>query len=236
MKRIARIAVVGDFSPEVTAHLAVPTALARAAAAAQCTVEARWFDTALLDKNAARQLESFGGVWCVPGSPYRSMAGALDAIRFARESSRAFLGTCGGFQHAIIEFARNVLARQDADHTESNPAAEFPLINKLACSLAGESRGVRLKPGSRAARIYRESEVTEAFNCNYGMNPQHQGLLEGTALEVTGTDAAGEVRVVELAGHPFFVGTLFQPERSALRGETHPLITSFVAAAAGAGP
>jgi len=81
-------------------------------------------------------LEAFAGFWCVPGSPYRDMDGALRTIRFARETRCPFLGTCGGFQHAVIEYARSVLGLTDADHMESNPDAELPLIIALACRLA----------------------------------------------------------------------------------------------------
>src|SRR5205809_607084 len=83
------------------------------------------------------KLELFHGIWCVPGSPYRSMDGALRANRFARENGRPFLGTCGGFQHAIIESLRNVAGLKHADHAESNPDAKMPVIVRLACSLAG---------------------------------------------------------------------------------------------------
>src|SRR5204862_344720 len=81
------------------------------------------------------RLSPFDAIWCVPNSPYASMEGALCAIRFARESGRPFLGTCGGFQHTIIEYARNVLGFHEADHAESNPAAALPLISRLACFL-----------------------------------------------------------------------------------------------------
>jgi len=131
----------------------------------------------------------------------------------------------------VIEYARNVLGLMEADHAETNPSATLALITPLVCSLAGGEQGViYFRPGSRIAAIYGKLEATEEFNCNYGMNPDHQSLLESRDLHVTGVDSENEVRVVELEGHPFFIATLFQPERSAFKGVVHPLLRSFLQA------
>jgi len=181
---------------------------------------------------AADNLDGHHGIWCVPGSPYASMDGALNAIRFAREHGRPFLGTCGGFQHALIEYARNVLGLTNADHTESNPAASMPFISRLACSLSGGEGTVHLKPESRAFSIYGARETTERYNCNFGLNSGFRSLLDGSRMRVAGVDDAGEVRIVELDGHPFYIATLFQPELAVLAGVTHPLLKAFVRQAA----
>src|SRR5438094_296218 len=103
---IPTLALVGDYSPQVIAHQAIPRALELARAAAQVDLGWRWVLTRDL-RDPARELAEFAAVWVVPASPYENAAGALGAIRFARETRRPFLGTCGGFQHAVIEFARN---------------------------------------------------------------------------------------------------------------------------------
>src|SRR5688572_6507407 len=100
---MGRLALVGDFSEEIVAHRAIPQALALARESTGVAVEWDWVDTARLAE-APRQLADHAGIWCVPGSPYRNTDGALAAIRFSRETQRPFLGTCGGFQHALIEF------------------------------------------------------------------------------------------------------------------------------------
>ena len=99
-----RIALVGDYNPDAIAHRAIPTALDRAARANSTLLEFEWKHTSTLGP-----LSGYNGVWCVPASPYANEAAAIDAIRWARERSIPFLGTCGGFQHAVLEFARNVL-------------------------------------------------------------------------------------------------------------------------------
>ena len=232
MNATIRIALIGDYNPDVAAHVAIPRALNLASNRAVRAVEAAWMATPLCATKSEERLSPFDAIWCVPNSPYASMAGALCAIRFARESGRPFLGTCGGFQHAVIEYARNVLGFHEADHAESNPTSALPLISRLACSLARGKGAIRLVPNSQLARIYGRTEIAENYHCNFGLNPRFESMLNDGRLNVSGRDENGEVRAVELAGHPFFVATLFQPEQSAFTGVEHPLICSFVRAAA----
>jgi CTP synthase (UTP-ammonia lyase) len=225
------IGLIGDYSPAVPAHVAIPQALDLAAGVLGCSVRAEWLPTEQLDGDVSDRLEAFDGLWCVPASPYASMDGALRGIRFARENGRPFLGTCGGFQHALIEFARNVLGLIDADHAESNPEASLPLMVALQCALVEATGTIVLQPGTRVAALYGQSEVIEPYHCRFGLNPHYEALLADTDLRISGRDTDGEVRIVELEGHPFYVATLFQPERSAFKGHAHPLITAYVAAA-----
>jgi CTP synthase (UTP-ammonia lyase) len=159
------------------------------------------------------------------------MEGALRTIRFARERNIPFLGTCGGFQHALIEYCRSVLALAGADHAESNPSASFALITPLSCPLRETAARIHLRPGSRAAAIYGRPETIETFNCGYGLSPEHQPLFSNGALRISGVADDGSVRIVELQDHAFFLAALFQPERSAERNHSHPLIVAFAHAA-----
>jgi CTP synthase (UTP-ammonia lyase) len=225
------IALVGDHDPLVIAHQAIPRALAIAARAAGADVAWEWVGTDTIGGDPAARLSHAHAVWCVPASPYASMGGALAAIRFARESRRPFLGTCGGSQHALLEYARNVLGLENADHAETNPGAGLPLISEMSCALVEKSDRIRVLEGTMLSRICAAPEIHETYHCRYGLNPSLEHLLAGSTLRICGRDAAGEVRAFELAGHPFFVGTLFQPERSALDNRRHPLIDAFLAAA-----
>ncbi len=218
-----RIALIGDYNPDVIAHRAIPQALTLAGAP-----DFEWIGTERLISAAA--LDGVGGIWCVPASPYRHMDGALLAIRVARESGRPFLGTCGGFQHAIVEYARHVLGWADADHAETAPDAARAVIAPLACSLVEVTDTVSFTAGSRLAAAYGLLTAHEGYHCNYGLAPRFAAELTRGPLRATCHDAAGEVRGVELADHPFFVATLFQPERAALRGEVPPLVRAFVQA------
>jgi CTP synthase (UTP-ammonia lyase) len=222
---------VGDYSAHVTAHRAIPAALRIASAVLGCEVEETWLPTARLAEEAAIDLSRFQGLWCVPASPYENFDGALRAITYARENDVPFLGTCGGFQHAVIEYARNVLGR-DADHAEMNPYAAEPLFAKLLCSMIEVEARIHLSPDSVLAEIYGCLSVTEPYHCNFGMNPACASWFDGGPMSISGVDDDGYPRAVELAGHPFFLGTAFQPERSSLAGQPHPLIVAFVGALA----
>lgn len=225
------IGLIGDFDPGVTAHRAIPLALRQAGDHLGQPLQWHWLATDAIPD--ADNLARFDALWCVPASPYRDMDGALRAIRFARERGVPFLGTCGGFQHAVIEYARNGLGWADAEHAETAPGAERAVIHPLACSLVEVDAEIRLKPGSRIAAAYGRTQASEGYHCRYGLNPAFAAELMRGPLRATAHDARGEVRAVELDGHPFFVATLFQPERSALRGEVPPLVRSFIECAAG---
>jgi CTP synthase (UTP-ammonia lyase) len=193
-------------------------------------VQWQWLATDAI--NADTAFDDFDGFWCVPASPYRDMDGALRAIRFAREQRRPFLGTCGGFQHAVLEYARNVLGWSDAEHGETSPESVRALLTLLACSLVEAVDTIQLVDGSLLANAYEASEIREGYRCRYGVNPQFERDLFNNGLRRVGFDSAQEVRAVELSGHPFFVATLFQPERAALKGTLPPLVRALIEACA----
>jgi len=226
MQSAYRVALVGDYNPAVIAHQAIPEAL-RLSAGPSRTVEGVWLHTSSIH-DAAADLRGFHAVWCVPASPYENMEGALDAIRFARESALPFLGTCGGFQHAVIEYARNVCGLWDAGHAETHPEAVLPLISQLSCPLLEQSEEIVLGDSGLLRAAYGASRIFEGYHCTYGINQAHEHLLFRHGLRATAHGADGEVRGIELSTHPFFVATLFQPERRALRGEAPPLVQAFV--------
>jgi CTP synthase (UTP-ammonia lyase) len=225
-----RIALIGDYDPQITAHQAIPVALGLVAEQLNLDVQYEWMATDHLNTDAP--LEASDGVWCVPGSPYRDMDGALRAIRFAREQRRPFLGTCGGFQHAVLEFARNVLGWKDAEHGETHPDAARALLTPLTCSLVEAVDSIHLVEGSLIAKAYESAEIIEGYRCRYGVNPQFERELLTQQLRAVGHDSAGDLRAVELQGHPFFVATLFQPERAALKGTPPPLVRALIEACA----
>lgn len=222
-----RIGIIGDRDKNSETHRATEAALAHAASAAG--VEAIWVPTPSLEvEGAVDALGSFGGLWVAPGSPYQSMRGALHAIRYARERGVPLLGTCGGFQHIVIEYARNVLGIADAAHAEYDPYASHLFISRLECSLVGRTLTIRLQPGSLVAQAYGATGISEGYYCNFGVNPDYAAALAASELAIVGSDAEGEVRVVELRGHPFFVGTLYVPQLRSQPGQPHPLIASFL--------
>ncbi len=225
------IALVGDYSEKHAAHRAIPKALGLARARAAADVAWEWVATRDI-ADAPRDLAAFSGVWLVPASPYENTAGALGAVRWARECKRPFLGTCGGFQHALLEIARNVAGITDADTSETNPRGHSLVVTALSCSHVEKTANVRFAEGSLLAAAYGSASATEGYRCNYGFNPAYRAAMEAAGLKFTAWDDNGEIRGAELTRHPFFAGVLFQPERAALRDETPPLVAAFVKAVA----
>ena len=154
----------------------------------------------------------------------------LWAIRYARENKVPCLGTCGGFQHMVIEYARNVLGFKDAQHAEYDPYATNLFISQLACSLAGREMQLNFVPESQVAAIYGGLSATEHYYCNFGVNPDYIDELKQGPLNISGSDAEGEIRVIEQPDHPFFIGTLFVPQTRSTAEKPHPLVTAFLAA------
>ena len=229
MTTLVNIAIVGDRDDSIAAHRAIPLALANAASALDVDLVFDWLASDRIDDVA--RLAGFDAFWVAPGSPYRSLDGALRAIGHARTSGRPLLGTCGGFQHAILEYARHVLDWPDAMHAESDPGVGRPVIAALECSLVEARGSVALAPGSRIARAYAASTAPTIYRCRYGLNPEFRAALTAGPLRGTAEDENGDLRAIELDDHPFFVATLWQPERAALAGERVPLAEALVAAA-----
>lgn len=224
--------VIGDDHPEIKGYPAIELALKHAAAALAVRIEVQWLTTRELEPDCHRQLGSFDALWCGPHGPYANSEGALRAIRFAREQRRPFLGTCAGFQHAAIEYARSVLGLVDADHAEMNPTATLPLVAALTEPRVERCAAVILDPASRTARIYGRTEIAERYRCHFGLNPEYVGPLHRGGLRVAGIDEDGNASVIEFPEHPFFVGTLFLPERASRLDAPHPLVTAYLKAAA----
>ena len=225
------LAIIGDFKPANRSHQATNDALHHSAAAGGLDVASTWIGTAQLEgPGASQRLAAYDGIWLAPASPYQSMDGALSAIRFAREQNIPLLGTCGGFQHIILEYARNVLGFAHAQHEETSPDAAPLFISRLACSLVGRTMTITLAPDSLLARACGQLQIQEQYHCNFGVNPDYVDTLRTGALRIVGSDDEGIVRAVELSGHPFFVGTLFLPQHHSTPSAPHPLITAFLQA------
>lgn len=219
------VGIVGDYQSGNVTHESVAPALAHHLGTA---IDARWVPTeAVREEFDARR---FDGLWIAPGSPYRSMTGALTAIRSARDYGVPLLGTCGGFQHVVIEFARNVAGFADAQHAEYDPYGSQLFITQLSCSLVGQTMSVDIAPDSRAASAYGRLTATERYYCNFGLDPKHEATLATRGLMISGRDQNGEARIVELKEHAFFVATLFVPQTSSHPHAPHPLIGAFATA------
>ncbi len=240
----AWIGVIGDrvdgFAPHDTVADSVEHAAARLGVAAP---EVRWIATDHLAEVGVAALDGAAGVWCAPGGPYRSLDGALEGIRWARTHDIAFLGTCAGFQHGVIEFARHVLGHTTAAHAEyavaqdrSHDVGDRPghddeyFIDELLCSLVGRTMQVDLLDPD-LCDLYGTAHPKERYYCRFGLNPKWRAALHDAGLRVAGVDHRdGDVRLLRLAGHRCYLLTLFVPQTSSTEAEPHPLILHYLRA------
>jgi CTP synthase (UTP-ammonia lyase) len=240
-----RIGILGDFNSEFRSHHATNDSLQHAARKLNLKVEGEWLPTSTLTAPSAEEkLETFDGLWASPGSPYKSLDGMLKGIEFARRRDWPFLGTCGGFQYAFIEFARNVLGIADADSAENNSGSKNIIIYPVACAvpdrkgdapkLSGMVPEIHLRPGSYLQSFYGKDrlKVTEEFFCNFEINPEFEWAPMEAGFPVVARGPQGEIRAIESAAHRFFIATLFQPQLSSTEKKPHPLVVAFVEAAA----
>src|SRR5579872_889242 len=195
-RSMLRICVVGDHDAANETHTASTAALQHAAASIGRDVDVGWVPTVDITSVEAGALQGADGLLIAPGSPYRNMDGALLAVTFARTHDTPLLGTCGGFQHLVVEYARNVLGVRDAEHAESSPEAAAQVITPLTCSLFGQRVDVEVRRGTKAFAAYGRTRTTERYYCNFGLNPAYVGQLEHAGLVVSGVDTDGEVRIL----------------------------------------
>jgi CTP synthase (UTP-ammonia lyase) len=220
--------ILGEFDPGSETHHATDAAIRHSLVALGAEVTSNWVSTAAIEEAEILQAH---GLWVAPGSPYKNLSRAIEAIRLVRENLVPCLGTCGGFQHMILEFARNVLGFTDAHHAEYNPGASRLFVSALSCSLAGKELRVRLQPHTTAHSLYRNDEATERYYCTFGVNPEYaETLASHRDLVISGRDLHGEIRIIEIRSHPFFVGTLFVPQSQSRELMPHPLVTGFLQA------
>jgi CTP synthase (UTP-ammonia lyase) len=124
-----------------------------------------------------------------------------------------------------------VLGLREAEHEETAPEASQLVISKLACSLAGSTEPVTITPGTLTHQIYGKAKVVEQFACNYGLNPAYEEQITLGGLKIAGRGPDGEVRVVEVPAHRFFIATLFLPQLSSTAERPHPLVLAYLKAA-----
>jgi CTP synthase (UTP-ammonia lyase) len=212
----------------VQAHAKIPVLLDALTSGTDEPIEMYWLHSTSIHSPA--DLKGFDGIWVIPGSPYERRDGVLAAITAARTRRIPLLGTCGGFQHLLLEFARNVCELPGAENAEEHSEAEEQLIVPLECSLLGEEATVIIGAGTTAAAAMGAGSSTERFFCRFGLNVDYLETLQRRGLVISGWDDLGDARVAELPTHPFYLGSLFQPELSSDPTWVHPLIVSFAAA------
>ncbi|TDR93995.1 CTP synthase [Enterovirga rhinocerotis] len=244
------IAIVGKYTGLKDAYKSLIEALHHGGIANRIKVNLDWIESEIFEKeDPAPFLEGVNGILVPGGFGQRGAEGKIRAARFARERQVPYFGICFGMQMAVIEATRSLAGVPDADSTEFGPTNE-PVVglltewlrgNELEKRMAnGELGGTmrlgaypaRLNPGSRVAGIYGSAEISERHRHRYEVNMAYRERLETKGMVFSGLSPDGIVpEIVELEGHPWFIGVQFHPELKSRPFEPHPLFTSFVGAA-----
>ncbi|UTX46848.1 hypothetical protein [Chryseobacterium sp. MA9] len=226
---IQKIAILGDFNPAHSTLHALNESTRNIQKKLNVDIQFDWISTDIFNNKLVFETQKYSGLWIAPGSPYRDMENVLNAIKFTRENNIPTFGNCGGFQHMIIEFARNVCGIQNADHEETNPDGTDPLIKKLSCSLKGEQENLKLiDKNSFLYQMIHQDNIVGKYYCSYGINEKYVDILTENGLSLTSISEDGNYRSFEIQSHPFFVGTLFQPALTSTEKEPNPIIIEFV--------
>jgi CTP synthase (UTP-ammonia lyase) len=223
-----KIGIIGDFNPAYYTHLAINDSINHISEVIDKEFSWNWIHTSILKESFSDLIACYRGIWMASGTPYANMKGALKVLEYARENDIPLLAICGGFQHMIIEYARNVLEIKNAEHEESSPGAENPIIKSLQCSLVDQSEELTIiDKDSITYRSIRKDKFTGSYHCSFGVNPLYKGIIDDGGLKVVVENDNGEVRGCELKGKRFYVGSLFQPQLHSIKGNPNPLLLSF---------
>jgi CTP synthase len=235
------IAICGKYVEYEDSYKSLKEALVHGALALNLKLNVTWIEAEGLEEPAYEsQLTGFDGILVPGGFGKRGIEGMLNAIRYARERSVPYFGICLGMQTACIEYARNVCGLQGANSSEFDPATPHRVIYKLRELTGVEEMGGTmrlgawpcvLEAGSLAAKAYGKTEISERHRHRYEFNREYEALLTGAGLNITGTTPDGTyVEIVEIPGHPFFLGCQFHPEFKSKPLEPHPIFAAFVKA------
>lgn len=224
---VYKIAILGDFNPGYSTHHALNDSIRNAKKQFKEEIQCDWIATDLFNSDVVFNGQ-YSGLWIVPGSPYKSMGSVINAIYYTRTKEVLTLGSCAGFQHMLIEFAKNVCGIEKADHEETNPNSSDLIISKLSCSLVEKEEELTIVDAkSKLFKIIKKKKFKGKYFCNYGLNRKYVDILKQNGCSMTAVSPDGEVRAFEIKSHPFFMGTLFQPTLTSSAEEPNPITISF---------
>ena len=244
------IAIVGKYTGLKDAYKSLIEALNHGGLANRVKVNLDWIESEIFEGgDPAPHLEHVHGILVPGGFGQRGAEGKILAARFARERNIPYFGICFGMQMAVIEAARSLAGIKGANSTEFGPCAE-PLVGLMTEWMRGNELEVRaqggdlggtmrlgsfrahLKDGSKIADIYGSTEINERHRHRYEVNTAYKDRLEASGLQFAGMSPDGLLpEMVELAGHPWFIGVQYHPELKSRPFEPHPLFASFIEAA-----
>jgi CTP synthase len=242
-RHVCRVAVVGKYTSNGDAYLSIAEALIHAGIPNDARVEIEWIESDRLEEGRPPEalLSGVDALVVAPGFGGRGVEGKIAAVRYARERGMPFLGICLGLQVAVIEFARNVCGLEGAGSEEMNGNAPHPVIHLLPDQRGVRDKGATMRlgaypcilcPGTLGAKLYGETRISERHRHRYEVNNDYRDLLVEKGMAICGVSPDYRlVEMVEVPGHPFFIGTQAHPEFKSRPNRPHPLFQGLVCAA-----
>ncbi|MDX1923439.1 MAG: CTP synthase [Alphaproteobacteria bacterium] len=247
---IIKIAIVGKYTTMLDSYKSLSEALIHGGIANNVKVKLEWMDSEIFEsEDAVHHLEGVSAILVPGGFGERGAQGKIRAAQFAREHKVPYFGICFGMQMAVVEVARHLANLPKANSTEFTPhenpvvgiMTEWVKAGEVQIRKADGDKGgtmrlgaypCKLAKGSKVASIYSASDIEERHRHRYEVNIGYKDALEKAGLWFSGMSPDGKLpEIVELKGHPWFIGVQFHPELKSKPFEPHPLFTAFVAAA-----
>jgi CTP synthase len=236
------IALVGKYVELRDAYKSIAESFIHAGARNECKVNVAWISAERIeDEDVEKLLEGVHGILVAPGFGERGIEGKIRSVQYARENKIPFFGICLGMQCAVIEFGRNVLNYSDAASTELDKKTRHPIIDLMEEQKKIRKKGGTMRLGAYPCKIrkdtklwniYGEEEVSERHRHRYEFNNKYLEEFEKKGMIAAGINPeSGLVEIIELKGHPWFIGTQFHPELKSRVVRPHPLFSSFIEAA-----
>jgi CTP synthase len=238
-----RIGLVGKYNELQDAYKSIHESFIHAGAVNECRVEVVPIHSEQLEsdyESVEKKIKGLDGILVAPGFGERGIEGKIQAIRYVRENKVPFFGICLGMQTAVVEFARHVLGLENASSTEVNPKTPHPVIDMMPEQKKIKTKGGTMRLGSYdcevkkqtlAAKAYKSTLIKERHRHRFEFNNAYLEQIEKAGLVASGLNPeSGLVEIVELKGHPWFLGVQFHPELKSTVENPHPLFVSFVKA------
>ncbi|MCH7625152.1 MAG: CTP synthase [Chloroflexi bacterium] len=241
-KQVLSIAVVGKYVNLRDSYISVKEALIHAGLAHDCDVEVKWINSEDVEEFGPDEfLKSVQGIVVPGGFGSRGVEGMIETVRYARNHGVPYLGLCLGLQVMVIDVARTLLGRKDANTTECDPDTPDPVIDIMPDQKDVTQKGGTMRlgvypcdvvKGSLASRAYGEPRVYERHRHRFEFNNSYKEEFEAAGLRPTGLSPDGNlVEIMEMVGQPFMLGTQFHPEFLSRPDRPHPLFREFIGAA-----
>ncbi len=250
-KKVVNIGIVGKYFTTgdfclSDSYISVIEALKHGCISNAAIPSLHWVNTEDIEKNGTKELSKYDGIIVPQGWGSRGAEGKIKTIEYCRRNNKPYFGLCYGMQMAVIEFARNVCKMEGANSEEVDPKTKFPVIHIMPGQkelLAKKQYGGTIRLGGWPCKITKGTHLAKAYQKKFGstmtiserhrhryeFNNAYIEEFEKKGLVIAGTSPDGKiVEAIEIANHPFFIGTQFHPEYISRPLDPHPLFVEFI--------